>query len=61
MYCVTLTSLHTPYYFGSREKELHQGVRVLRVEYFVLGLSAVRHNLFVGTSELPKFRMVAEL
>ena len=40
---------------GKRE---HQGVRVLRVEYFVLGLSAVSHNLFVYTSELPNFLML---
>ena len=28
-------------------KSEHKGVKELRVEYFVLGLSAVSHNLFV--------------
>ena len=53
MYVSHLLHYILPTTLAQGKKRAPGCIRVLRVEYFVLGLSAVSHNLFVPTGGFP--------
>ena len=61
MYVSHLLHVYTSYLLWLKVKRLHQGRELTSVDTSVLGWVLLGLHLFVGTLELPNFRMVAEL